>query len=84
MRTTITIDDDLYRRLKAEAALSGQTVGQLIEQGAREVLRPRPRHVDLAELPVFGGSGVLPGVDLSDAAGLRTAMDEDVGLDALR
>lgn len=28
-------------------------------------------------LPVFGGSGVMPGIDLSNSAGVRDAMDDD-------
>ena len=35
-------------------------------------------------LPVFGGEGVLPGVDLSSNMDLASVMDEAAGLDALR
>ncbi len=59
MRTTIRIDDDLYRRAKARAASSGQTVAELIEDAVRVALRPRRGDESVvAELPVFGGSGV--------------------------
>jgi Arc/MetJ family transcription regulator len=85
VRTTIRIDDDLYRRAKAAAARRGQTVGELIEDAVRVALRARPAPpASLPALPVFGGSGTLPGVDLADPRSLRDLMDEDRGLDALR
>ena len=85
MRTTIRIDDDLYRRAKATAARNGQTVAELIEDAVRMALRPRRRGTfELADLPVFGGSGVRPGVDLADTGGLRDLMEEGAPLRALR
>lgn len=84
MRTTIRIDDDLYRRAKARAAQSGRTVGELIEDAVRAALRPRPRDVELPPLPVFGGSGVQPGVDLTSNVALRDMMDEPADVDAMR
>ena len=85
MRTTITISDDLYRTAKAEAARSGRSVSELIEDAVRTAVRPKPADAPAARpLPVFGGSGVLPGVDLADGSALRQRMDEDVSVDALR
>jgi Ribbon-helix-helix protein, copG family len=85
MRTTITIDEDLYRRLKASAARRGRTVSELIEDAVRDALRPRrPSGSEPTPLPTFGGSGVLPGVDLSDLRSLVDVMDEDTPVDALR
>jgi hypothetical protein len=85
VRTTIRIDDDLYREAKATAARSGRSVGDLIEDALRTALRSRkePR-AELGELPVFGGSGVMPGVDLADPRALRELMDEGRSTDALR
>ncbi len=85
MRTTIRIDDDVYRRVKARAARTGRTVGEVIEDAVREALRPRrtdPR--DMVPLPTFGGGGTLPGIDLGDAGALRDRMDEGESLNALR
>ncbi len=85
MRTTIRIDDALYRRLKSRAAQTGRTVSEIVEDAVRQALRPRARDdVEVEPLPVFGGSGVLPGVDLSSNAALRERMDEGTGADALR
>jgi hypothetical protein len=33
---------------------------------------------------VYGGSGVMPGVDLTSNRSVAEAMDEDVSLDAMR
>jgi hypothetical protein len=48
MKTTVEVPDDLYRRAKAEAALRGRKLKDLVEEGLRLVLeaprkaRPRP------------------------------------------
>lgn len=85
MRTTIRIEDALYRRAKSRAAQTGQTVSEVIEDAVREALRPGNRRTGEVEpLPVFGGSGVLPGVDLSSNAALRERMDEELRGDAMR
>lgn len=86
MRTTIRIDDELYRRAKARAAVEGRSVGELITDAVRAALAgPIPgEQGDLPPLPTYGGSGTLPGVDLSSAAALREVMDDDEDVDALR
>lgn len=85
MRTTINISEHLYRAAKARAAETSQTVSEVIEDAIRESLREKPEaKAPLAPLPVFGGSGVLPGIDLSDATALREAMDRGEPIDSLR
>jgi hypothetical protein len=85
LRTTIRIDDALYRRAKSRAAQAGLTVSEVIENAVRESLRPgRRARSSLDSLPTYGGSGVLPGVDLSSNAALRDRMDEELAGDALR
>lgn len=85
MRTTIRIDEALYRDAKATAARTGRTVSQVIEDAVREALQRGDRSsTDAAPLPTFGGTGVLPGVDLTSNAGVRDAMDDDTDVDALR
>ena len=39
MRTTVDLPDELYRRAKAEAALRGRNLKDLVEEGLRRVLR---------------------------------------------
>lgn len=85
MRTTIAIDDNLLRQTKALAVETNRTVGQVVEDALRVVLTVREAgSATVAPLPVYGGSGVLPGVDLSDAAALLDVMDEAEPVDALR
>jgi hypothetical protein len=45
MKTTVEVSDELYRRAKAEAALRGRKLKDLIEEGLRLVLEaPRESH----------------------------------------
>lgn len=53
MKTTVEVPDDLYRRAKAEAALRGRKLKDLVEEGLRLVIeKPHKtsRHLSLAEL----------------------------------
>ena len=53
MKTTIDVPDDLYRRAKAEAALRGRKLKDLVEEGLRLVLetpRNKRRQPSLAGL----------------------------------
>ncbi len=75
MRTTLVIDDDLYREIKALAAKSGITVTSVVERSLRDTLertsaRPAPR---LPVLPQTGGT--RSGVDLRDNAAIRDLDD---------
>ncbi len=76
MRTTIHIQDHLFAELKRIAAESGRTLTGVIHDALRESLSRR-RSVDrpAVDLPVFHGTGVMPGVDLSDTASLLDLMD---------
>ncbi len=38
MKTTVEVSDELYRRAKAEAALTGRKLKDLVEEGLRLVL----------------------------------------------
>lgn len=52
MKTTIEVSDELYRRAKAEAALRGRKLRDLVEEGLRLVLKAprRTRRPSLAGL----------------------------------
>ncbi len=86
MRTTVRIDEELYRAVKERAARAGRTVGEIIEDAIRRSITTQDREPDaqLPRLPAYGGSGVMPGVDLSSNAALRGLMDTDEPVDALR
>jgi len=43
MKTTIEVPDELYRRAKAEAALRGRKLRDLVEEGLRLVLEAPPK-----------------------------------------
>lgn len=80
----MTIEDSLFREVKAEAARSGRTLGAVIEDSLRRALKPtRQPSAPLPPLPRYGGSGLAPGVDLSSNAAVQDFLDEGVELDAL-
>jgi plasmid stability protein len=85
VRTTIRIDDDLYRQVKAKAARSGRTVAAVLEDAVRRGLNPSEQSAAgrYAVRPT-GRGGLRPGVDLSSNAALAEAMDEGASIDALR
>jgi hypothetical protein len=68
MRTTLVIDTDLYRQVKAKAALEGRKVTELVEEGLRTVLGMGPatplpasgsRRVQLPLIPARTGAPTL-------------------------
>jgi Bacterial antitoxin of type II TA system, VapB len=77
MRTTINLPDELVSQAKKAAAESGRTFTAVVEDALREALSRRaPRQQRRpVRLPTFGGTGVLPGVDLDDSAALLDLMD---------
>ena len=60
MKTTIELPDDLYRRAKAQAALSGRRLKDLIEEGLRLVLTStgKTRRRSLTQL-MKGARGIV-------------------------
>ncbi|MCL2770046.1 MAG: ribbon-helix-helix domain-containing protein [Solirubrobacterales bacterium] len=85
MRTTIRIDDELYRTLKERAARSGRTVSVLLEDALRLGLsrREHPGAPTFVIRPT-GSGGLRPGIDLASNVTIYEALDADTGLDALR
>lgn len=75
MRTTVNIDDELLRRAKELAARTGRSLGDVVDDALRLALASRRPRREVPPLPVFGGSGLQPGVDLDD----REAMAELMG-----
>ena len=77
MRTTIRLPDDFYRAVRNRAAAEGQTFTSFLEQALREHLaraEAEPERREFAVVP-FRGSGVQPGVDLADSAGLLQRLE---------
>lgn len=77
MRTTIRMEDELLRRAKAVAADAGESLTAFIETAVRYQLAIRETVADneLA-IPVFSGTGLLPGVDLDDSRALLDLMED--------
>lgn len=85
MRTTIRIDDELYREVKARAARAGRTVASVLEDAVRAGLSlPKQRGVERYVVRPSGSGGLRPGVDLASNRSVRDVLDEAVPLDALR
>jgi plasmid stability protein len=87
VRTTIRIDDDLYRAVKERAARSGRTIAAVLEDAVRAGLSPAPAWEGAPSrytVPVTGSGGLVAGVDLSSNAVVQEALDRDAPLDALR
>jgi len=87
MKTTIHIDDALYRRVKALAVAEGRTVSAVIEDAVRTSLERTADPSspdDEPKLQTFRGTGTMPRVDLDDNALVRDLMDEGEALDSLR
>ncbi len=71
MRTTIEVNDELFRKAKQLAAEEGITLREIVESGIRsEVAR---RHRDTYRLPdrSFGGQGVQAGIVEGDWGSIR-------------
>jgi predicted transcriptional regulator len=85
VRTTINIDDDLYRAVKEAAARSGRTVAAVFEDAVRRGLAaPESRVAADYRVRAMGNGGLRPGIDLTSNAALAEVMEDHRGLDALR
>jgi hypothetical protein len=77
MRTTLAIDDTLLKEAKKQALAHHQSLAKYIESAVREKLAEDVREAPPPYRPLktFKGTGVRPGIDLNDSAGLLDAMD---------
>ncbi|MDQ6874268.1 MAG: type II toxin-antitoxin system VapB family antitoxin [Actinomycetota bacterium] len=77
MRTTITLDDALYRQAVDAADRHGRTLSDLVAEGLREVLlRSKVPVRSPSQLPTVGGRGLRPGLDLDNLGSILDQMDE--------
>ena len=82
MRTTVTIDEDLYAEAKELAAREQSSVGSVIEDGLRLLLREYRVHQaqlanELAPLPTFPGKlNAPPGIDPNSTSQILNYLDE--------
>jgi hypothetical protein len=77
MRTTLNIDDQLLLRAKAQAATSGVTLAQLIEDALRESLSRRENIEKRGRVRIITvkGTGTRPGIDLDNSQSLLDIME---------
>lgn len=78
VRTTVNIDPDLLRQAKELAARGNRPLGAVVDDALRVLLSERrPARGIRVELPVYGGSGLRPGVDLEDKESLAALLGDD-------
>ena len=77
MRTTLTLEADVARSLREEAARSGRPLKSVVHEALRAGLaarKARPaRRYRLKPVPL---GGVLPGIDLDKALAVADALEE--------
>ena len=79
-RTTVRLHQELLIRAKRKAAAEGRTLTSLIEDGLRLVVtenRKSPRKKRLLPPVSKATGGLMPGMDLTDLAGLQEMDDLD-------
>ncbi len=79
MRTTVTLDDDVYEAAQAHAQATGKRLGQVLSEMARQALQPsgnRPARPakKASRFPVFD---VPAGAGMITASRIQKALDED-------
>jgi hypothetical protein len=78
MRTTIDIDDEVFREFKKLAAEEKTTLRHVIVNALRAELARRRGHAsdsDQERVITFKGRGTLPGVNLDSSADLLDLME---------
>ncbi|MEB3322883.1 MAG: hypothetical protein VKI81_08665 [Synechococcaceae cyanobacterium] len=85
MRTTLTIDDLLLRRLRQKAAASGQSFKQVVNDTLRAGLDTSPPvRREPYRCPTFSIGAVAAGFDLSKANRLAGEVEDQSRLEKLR
>lgn len=75
--STVQLDDRLFQEVEDLAARSSRTVQAVVEEAVRTALARTPPRTSTRpnHLPTYGGSGLQPGVDINDSAGLLDIME---------
>ncbi len=69
MRTTLTLDNDVYQSARTLAQSTGRTLGSVVSELARMGLRPRPSRESADGIPAFdvpANAAVIPGDRAAD------------------
>jgi plasmid stability protein len=76
MRTTITVDDEIFRAFKVRAAQDGTTFSRVVEQALRAWLLQEHQEEPF-RLITGGQGGIREGVDINSNAALGIVLDEE-------
>ena len=79
MRTTVTIDDDVYEAAQAHAQAMGKRLGRVLSEMARQAIqapgsRPKRSAKGASRFPAFE---VPTGARMIPASRIQKALDED-------
>ena len=76
MRTTVTLDDDVYEAAQAHAQATGKRLGRVLSEMARQALQPSVQRSvkEVSRFPVFE---VPADARLIPASRIQKALDED-------
>ena len=78
MRTTVTLDDDIYEAALSQARATGQRLGRVLSDMARQALQPGPPPKRTATRGGrFPGFEVPRGTRLIPASRIQKALDDD-------
>jgi len=76
VRTTLTLDDDLYRKLESETHRSGRTFREVVNGHLRKSLAAARRATQRKPFRLNARPmGMLPGIDLSNIERLLDKLD---------
>jgi len=77
MRTTIRLNDELFRRVRESAVGTNRTFTAVIEDSLRLALQSKSAVLrrGKTKIPTSGSGGLLPGVDLEDFSSLVDIME---------
>ncbi|MGD0697510.1 MAG: hypothetical protein ABSB82_22035 [Terriglobia bacterium] len=78
MRTTVTLDDDVYQAAVSLSRLSGERLGRVLSRMARRGLEPRnaPHRKGRRRFPTFD---ISPGAPIIPASRIERVLDEEDG-----
>jgi len=77
MRTTVTIDDDVYEVAAANARATGRRLGSVLSEMARTALEPRPHSSQRKRRSRFAAFDVPKGSRMISASKVLKALDDE-------
>jgi hypothetical protein len=77
MRTTVTIDDDVYEAAQANARATGRRLGRVLSDMARAALRPQTTPPTRGKRRRFATFDVPKGSRMIPASRIQNALDDD-------